>query len=324
MSPENPETQRSDGSPLAVSVRGLTRDFGPLRAVNDLTLEVARGEIFGLVGPDGAGKTTVMRVLCGLVDPTCGEVEVAGFPVMKQAAAVRDRIGYMAQRFGLYMDLTVAENISFYADLFGLDPRVVDEKTRFLLELTRMAPFRERKAGQLSGGMKQKLALICSLLHEPELLILDEPTNGVDPVSRRDFWIILHQLVKKGITVLVSTSYLDEAERCNRVGLMHQGVMIVCDAPDRLAAQLRERCYMLQSSNPRTARAYLLERPDILSVEPSGSSLHLFLSPEQIDPGRLRLDLERRGIRVETLREIRPTVEDIFIALIRQRSQEAA
>jgi len=212
----------------------LTRRFGELTAVDHLNLTVAPGEIFGLVGPDGAGKTTTLRLLCGLIDPTEGSARVAGHDVAREPQAVKDQIGYMAQRFGLYGDLTVEENMVFYSDLFGIRGARRDELTAELLRMTRMEPFRGRQAGKLSGGMKQKLALMCTLLHRPQILFLDEPTNGVDPVSRRDFWAILYQLLKEGITVFMTTAYLDEAERCNRVGLMYKGKLIRCQAPEQM------------------------------------------------------------------------------------------
>jgi len=217
-----------------IETRDLTKRFGELTAVDHLSLTVTRGEIFGLVGPDGAGKTTTLRMLCGLMDPTEGGAQVAGHDVVREAQAVKDRIGYMAQRFGLYGDLTVGENMVFYADLFGIAGKDRETLSAELLRMTRMEPFRERHAGKLSGGMKQKLALMCTLLHRPEILFLDEPTNGVDPVSRRDFWAILYQLLKDGITIFMTTAYLDEAERCNRVGLMHKGKLIRCEAPEEL------------------------------------------------------------------------------------------
>src|SRR6476619_3153723 len=217
-----------------VETHGLTRRFGDLVAVDHLDLMVARGEIFGLVGPDGAGKTTTLRMLCGLMEPSEGSAQVAGHDVVREPQAVKDQIGYMAQRFGLYQDLTVEENMHFYADLFGIGNAERERMIPPLLEMTRMAPFRDRYAGRLSGGMKQKLALMCTLLHRPQILFLDEPTNGVDPVSRRDFWAILYQLLKDGITIFMTTSYLDEAERCNRVGLMHRGKLIRCEAPEEL------------------------------------------------------------------------------------------
>ena len=220
--------------PAIIETRDLTRRFGPLTAVDRLNLTVAQGEIFGLVGPDGAGKTTTLRMLCGLMDPTEGSATVAGYDTARQSQLVKDQIGYMAQRFGLYLDLSVQENMDFYADLFGIVGQERAELTTRLLRMTRMDPFRARLAGRLSGGMKQKLALMCTLLHRPRILFLDEPTNGVDPVSRRDFWTILYQLLKDGITIFMSTAYLDEAERCNRVGLMHRGRLVRCDTPEVL------------------------------------------------------------------------------------------
>ena len=198
---------------------------------------MAQGEIFGLVGPDGAGKTTTLRMLCGLMDPSEGSARVAGHDVARESQAVKDQIGYMAQRFGLYQDLTVEENMIFYADLFDITGQTRADLTAQLLRMTRMEPFRARQAGQLSGGMKQKLALMCTLLHRPQILFLDEPTNGVDPVSRRDFWAILYQLLKDGITIFMTTAYLDEAERCNRVGLMHKGKLIRCSTPEAMKAE---------------------------------------------------------------------------------------
>ncbi len=215
-----------------IETRDLTRRFGALTAVDRLNLAIGRGEIFGLVGPDGAGKTTTLRMLCGLLDPTSGEAHVGGYDVARDPDRVKDRIGYMAQRFGLYGDLTVQENMDFYADVFGITAQERAEIAPRLLQMTRMEPFRDRLAARLSGGMKQKLALMCTLLHKPEILFLDEPTNGVDPVSRRDFWTILYQLLKDGMTIVMTTAYLDEAERANRVGLMHRGRLIRCDTPE--------------------------------------------------------------------------------------------
>ena len=219
-----------------IETHGLTRRFGTLTAVDHLDLSVAPGEIFGLVGPDGAGKTTTLRLLCGLMDATEGTARVAGYDVAREPQAVKDQIGYMAQRFGLYGDLSVQENMDFYADLFGIVGAQRIELEASLLRMTRMEPFRGRLGSRLSGGMKQKLALMCTLLHRPRILFLDEPTNGVDPLSRRDFWTILYQLLKDGITIVMTTAYLDEAERCNRVGLMHRGKLIRSDTPEAVRA----------------------------------------------------------------------------------------
>jgi ABC-2 type transport system ATP-binding protein len=300
-----------------VEARGLTRRFGPLTAVDELNLEVSPGEIFGLVGPDGAGKTTTLRLLTGLINPTSGEARIGGHDVSRETRAVRDQIGYMAQRFGLYPDLTVKENIGFYADLFGVGKKELDAVVPRLLHMTRMEPFVARYAGRLSGGMKQKLALICTLLHRPRLLLLDEPTNGVDPVSRRDFWAILYELVKGGITVFVTTAYLDEAERCNRVGLMHRGRLICCDTPEALRRPFLGVCYEVQPSDQRAARLCLQGVPGVTAVETSGPSLHLFLAPSATSPEALQQTLERSGFGPAAFRSISPSLEDVFIAQVR-------
>jgi ABC-2 type transport system ATP-binding protein len=296
----------------------LSRRFAELTAVDGFNIEIPAGEIFGLVGPDGAGKTTTLRLLCGLLDPTSGEAWVTGRNVARELDAVKDQIGYMAQRFGLYGDLTVDENMFFYSDLFGLSKTEREPLIQRLLRMTRMEPFRARRAANLSGGMKQKLALMCTLLHHPKVLFLDEPTNGVDPVSRRDFWAILYQLVRDGLTVFVTTAYLDEAERCNRVGLMNQGRMITCDSPRALKHNLKETCYEIETADPRTARALLTSQPGVLSVEPYGAKLHMFLAPGQF-PDALQNMLNQQC----TFRVIVPSLEDVFIGLVR-KSQNAA
>lgn len=305
-----------------IRARDLTRRFDALTAVDRLNLEIARGEIFGLVGPDGAGKTTTLRVLTGLLDPTEGEAWVAGHDVARDPQAVKDSIGYMAQRFGLYSDLTVDENMAFYADLFGI---TIAERARLLpdlLRMTRMEPFRNRQAGKLSGGMKQKLGLMCTLLHRPEILFLDEPTNGVDPVSRRDFWAILYQLVKDGITVLVTTAYLDEAERCNRVGLMYRGRLIQCDEPEAARHKVPEDCYRVEAPDPRAAREILSQCEGVLCVEPSGATLHLFLNAQRTSPEQLKSKLDASGRGPGSFQRIVPSLEDVFIALVRKAERQ--
>jgi len=305
-----------------IKVRDLTRRFGDLTAVDRLNLEVARGEIFGLVGPDGAGKTTTLRMLCTLMEITEGEIQIAGYDVARDTDAVKDRIGYMAQRFGLYGDLTVEENMVFYSDLFSITGREREELMERLLRMTRMEPFRKRQAGRLSGGMKQKLALMCTLLHHPQILFLDEPTNGVDPVSRRDFWAILYQLVRDGLTVFLTTAYLDEAERCNRVGFMYKGRMIQCDSPDALKNNLEEECYEIRSSDQRAAREALENLNGVVSVAPSGAALHLFLSPSETSVAELEHTLEEKRIRAAEFNRIMPSLEDVFIALAHKASAE--
>jgi len=308
---------------MMVRAENLTRRFGALTAVDCLNLAVSEGEIFGLVGPDGAGKTTTLRLLSGLLESTDGRAFVAGHDVKKEEERIKDVIGYMAQRFGLYIDLTVRENMEFYADLFGISAEEHRALASRLLKMTRMEPFRHRPAAKLSGGMKQKLALMCALLHRPQVLFLDEPTNGVDPVSRRDFWAILYRLVKDGMTVVVTTAYLDEAERCNRVGLMHNGHLIRCDSPDALRRHFDLPCFEVQGRDLKEAKGLLEKSAGVRSVEPAGASLHLFLSPDVTSPALLESALAASGFGPVSFREITPSLEDVFIASIR-RSGDAS
>ena len=301
-----------------IQATNLTRRFGALTAVDHLSLAVEEGEIFALVGPDGAGKTTTLRLLCGLMDPTEGSAVVAGHDVTKETDLVKDQIGYMAQRFGLYGDLTVDENMFFYSDLFGVVGRERDELTARLLKMTRMEPFRGRHAAKLSGGMKQKLALMCTLLHKPRVLFLDEPTNGVDPVSRRDFWAILYQLVRDGLTVLVTTAYLDEAERANRVGFMHRGRMIRCDAPSALRDDLDHAYYRIDSDDPHKTRESLLKQPGVVTVQPAGGELRLIVDERSASAEELARVTPFRWKRIE------PSLEDVFIATVQEEETARA
>ncbi len=224
-----------------IKTKDLTRKFGDVTAVNGLTLEVERGEIFGLVGPDGAGKTTTMRLLTGILEPTSGEAQVGGYDVVKESEKIKENIAYMSQRFGLYGDLTVMENINFYADIYCVPKKERPQRIKRLLDFSNLTPFKDRLARNLSGGMKQKLGLACALIHTPKILFLDEPTNGVDPVSRRDFWQILYQLLKEKVTIFYSTAYLDEAERCKRIGLIHKGRLLRCDTPSNIKKEKNAR-----------------------------------------------------------------------------------
>lgn len=295
-----------------VIAENLTRVFGKVTAVSGLNIAVAEGEIFALVGPDGAGKTTTLRMLCGLMNPTEGRCVVTGLDVAKSPDEVKDHIGYMAQKFGLYTDLTVQENMDFYGDLFGIVGKERAELAANLLKMTRMEPFRDRQAGKLSGGMKQKLALMCTLLHKPRVLFLDEPTNGVDPVSRRDFWAILYSLVKDGLTVMVATAYLDEAERANRVGMMHLGKLIRCATPAALRSELAEACYSVTSTDLRRTRVALEGQVGVVTVQPSGADLHVFLDEAKASIERLA---SAHGF---AFRRISPSLEDVFIALVKR------
>lgn len=218
----------------AIKTAGLTKKFDSVAAVDNLNLEIEEGEIFGLVGPDGAGKTTTLRLLTGILEPTSGEAWVCGKHIVKESESLKDNIAYMSQRFGLYEDLTVMENLNFYADIFDVPIKERARRIERLMSFSGLAPFTKRLARHLSGGMKQKLGLSCALIHTPKVIFLDEPTSGVDPVSRRDFWQILYQLLKENVSILFSTSYLDEAERCKRVGLIHKGRLLQCDAPAQI------------------------------------------------------------------------------------------
>ena len=219
---------------VTIKAENLTRKFGELIALDHLNLQVEEGEIFGLVGPDGAGKSTTMRLLTGILDPTEGQAWVCDKHTVKEAEKLKENIAYMSQRFGLYEELTVLENINFYADVYGVAKETRERDIEKFLGFSGLLPFKQRFAGKLSGGMKQKLGLACALIHTPRVLFLDEPTNGVDPVSRRDFWNILYDLLKEKVTIFCSTCYLDEAERCRRVGLMHKGKLLRCDTPEKI------------------------------------------------------------------------------------------
>jgi ABC-2 type transport system ATP-binding protein len=307
-----------------VSVQGMTRHYGKTVAAEDVTFEVRRGEMFGLIGPDGAGKTTTMRVILGLLAPHAGSVRTCGLEPVRQGTQLSRKIGYLSQRFSLYGDLTVDENISFFASIHGVKgwkPRR-DE----LLDLLRMTPFRGRLADRLSGGMKQKLALACTLVHTPELLVLDEPTTGVDPVSRRDFWKILAHLQRDGLTLLVTTPYLDEAERCQRIALMDKGRLLTVDSPAHLKEEDGGTIVEILARPKRPALERLLQRPEVADVQSFGERLHATL--KGVEPAgaeaaasRLAADLTEHGIEVESARAVLPTLEDIFIARIEERVQ---
>src|ERR1039458_7891022 len=247
---------QSSSSP-AIKAEGLAKSFPGVRAVDSLSFDVCAGEIFGLVGPDGAGKTTTLRMLAGIMPPDSGHVTVAGCDVVHDPEGAKRALSYMPQRFGLYEDLTVDENVRFYADLFGVKRTEREKRSLELLRAAGMSEFRKRLAGKLSGGMKQKLGLVCALIHRPKVILLDEPTTGVDPVSRRDFWRILYELVIEGVAILTSTAYLDEAERCHRVALMHQGRLLFCDTPASLKAGFSKGVLSVTSPDPRGLRNLL-------------------------------------------------------------------
>jgi ABC-2 type transport system ATP-binding protein len=302
----------------AIIAEGLTKSFADVRAVDHLSFEVHAGEIFGLVGPDGAGKTTTLRMLAGIMPPDEGTASVAGFDVVHDPENAKRHLSYMPQRFGLYEDLTVDENIRFYADLFGVNRTEREERSSSLLQAAGMREFRRRLAGKLSGGMKQKLGLVCALIHRPKIILLDEPTTGVDPVSRRDFWRILYELVSEGVAILTSTAYLDEAERCHRVSLLHQGKLLFCDTPDNLKAKLGKSVLSITSSEPRRLRAELEGAVGISSLALTGDGVHVM-----VDDGARRIPefearLKNASVPFSTIQQVTPTIEDLFVDAVRQ------
>ncbi len=302
--------------PSIIQTTGLRRTFGNVVAVDGLDLDVADGEIFGLVGPDGAGKTTTMRMLTGILAPTAGGARVAGHDVSRDDDRLKDDIGYMSQRFGLYPDLTVSENISFYADIYGVPARGRAEKVDQLLGFSHLTPFKHRQAGNLSGGMKQKLGLACALIHTPRVLFLDEPTNGVDPVSRRDFWRILYQLVREGVTIFVSTAYLDEAERCNRLALLHEGRLLGVGTPSEVKGLMPGGLFEVRSSNPRRAAALLRGALPDAVVGLFGDSVHLSMPDGKTVETRVRDTITGAGLEFISFRPIEPSLEDVFVAVV--------
>jgi len=300
---------------IAITTSDLSKYFNSTPAVSNLNVTVSRGELYGLVGPDGAGKTTTMRMLAGIMEPSSGDAVVAGFSVRSAPEGVKERIGYMSQRFGLYEDLTVMENMLFYADLYEVPKSERPSRIERLLGFSNLGPFQKRLAGALSGGMKQKLGLACALIHTPEVLILDEPTNGVDPVSRRDFWKILYDLLRQGVAVLVSTSYLDEAERCTRIGLMHKGKIIIEDDPQKVRRSLGITMIEIWPDQVKKAREVAGAMPEVTRIGMYGDRLHIGLASGS-SASAVFDGLEREDIRVKDHREILPSLEDVFIAMV--------
>jgi ABC-2 type transport system ATP-binding protein len=306
----------------AIVVSALAKRFGEVRAVEQLTFDVHAGEIFGLVGPDGAGKTTTLRMLAGVLAADSGSAIVVGYDVVRDPEGAKHHLSYMSQRFGLYEDLTVDENIRFYADLFGVGRKKRQPRATELLAAAGLSDFRSRLAGNLSGGMKQKLGLVCALIHTPKVILLDEPTNGVDPVSRRDFWRILYSLVAEGVAILTSTSYLDEAERCHRVGLLYRGHMLFCDRPEALKRRFPGEILAVHASQPGRVRDALATAPAVRSALLVGDHVHLFVDNAARRLAELRARLEAGAVSYDSIEPVAPTIEDVFVSALEGERRE--
>ncbi len=303
--------------PYAVEVEQLTKTFGDFVAVDHISFRVSEGEIFGFLGPNGSGKTTTIRMLCGLLLPTSGRATVLGYDVARRPEEVKARIGYMSQRFSLYGDLTVRENLEFYAGIYRLPRRQAQRRIRDFLQLVGLAGREDARVEHLSGGLRQRLALGCAILHEPRMLFLDEPTAGVDPASRREFWDLIYEMAGRGITVFVTTHYMDEAEHCHTVGLMYQGKLVACDSPAGLKAQaMRGQVWELDCEPLVSALDLLPAVSKVQEVAIYGSLLHV-IAEDGAGPA-IRAALEEHGVRVSRLEAISPTLEDVFISLVRQ------
>ena len=308
----------------AIALDRVTKKYGEVPAVRALSLSVESGEMFGLIGPDGAGKTTSIRLMCGLLKVDAGSVRMLERDPVTQHLEVTQSVGYLSQRFSLYGDLTVDENIAFFAEIHGLrmsNSGIKDRRTR-LLELTQLAPFRDRLADQLSGGMKQKLALACTLVHEPKIILLDEPTTGVDPVSRREFWKLLSEFLSQGITILMATPYLDEAERCSRVALLHEGRLLALDTPAALRASLKGEVMEVIAAERDRSTDVLQRLPGVVEVQLFGERAHVRLTPDSPlgDPDRLAAELKQAGVVPESVRRVPTSLEDVFIARVTAKS----
>ena len=297
----------------AIAIERVTKRYGAATGVRDLSLQVERGEMFGLIGPDGAGKTTTIRLACGLLAADSGSIRVLGLDPVREHRPLTSRVGYFSQRFSLYGDLSIDENMAFFAEAHGLfDYRARRDR---LLDLTGLAPFRRRLADQLSGGMKQKLALACTLVHQPDLIVLDEPTTGVDPVSRRELWKLLSEFLAQGVTIVMATPYLDEAERCSRVALLHDGTLLAVDRPSDLRAALPGAMFEVLTPDHRRAAAVLRTMAGVLDVQMFGERAHVRVESAEGQTGeRLAAAARGLGLEVESVRPIATSLEDVFMA----------
>ena len=304
-----------------IQTQGLTRNFKKTCAVDGLDLSIGKGELFGLVGPDGAGKTTTLRLLAGLLDLNGGEATVAGFNLRKEHESIKKEIGYMAQQFSLYAELTVLENLRFFAEIYDVPSEEIAERTENLLQFARLTEFTERRAAHLSGGMQKKLALACTLIHEPKILLLDEPTTGVDPISRREFWDILTNLHLNGTTIIVSTPYMDEADRCSRVGLIYEGKLVICDSPRKIKNELSGEMVEFLTDDWQKAKKIVGKLPGVLEAQTYGEALHLLVDNGEKRLAEITRALTKEGIKFRGARIAPVRMEEAFISLI-QRLEE--
>ena len=322
----------SNGNQIIIKTENLTKRFKNVTAVDGLNLEIKQGRIFGLVGPDGSGKTTTMRMLAAIMDPSEGDATIAGFNLRKQAEQIKEHIGYMAQQFALYGDLSVLENLNFFADVYGVRGKKRKQRIEMLLEFARLTEFTNRRAGRLSGGMKKKLGLACALIHEPDILYLDEPTTGVDPVSRREFWDILANLHVDGTTILVNTPYMDEAERCSRVGLMYKGKLIEQGTPNQIKALIPGELMEFKPTSDsvwgvgllRKANKILSTQEGVLEVQTYGDLMHVFVDNIEQRHSQLETALAAEQINMTNFRHTAPRMEEAFISLIGKMEQQPA
>ncbi len=306
-----------------VRANQLSKQFATVTAVDSLSFTVRRGEIVALVGPDGAGKTTTMRMLASVMRPSSGDAWVCGFHTVAEAEQVKRRIGYVSQQFGLYADLSVMENVRFYADVYCVPRCGFHQRAETLLEFSGLAPFRRRLAQHLSGGMKQKLSLVCALIHTPEVLLLDEPTNGVDPVSRRDFWRILYQLShREQVTVFLSTAYLDEAERAARVALIHNGQLLAYGSPAEVKQLVHQTILEIRCTQPRRAAALLRKELPPAAVSQFGDRIHVAADPAGRVARAVQQVLEAAGIEATEIRPVEPSLEDVFVWVLGDAERE--
>jgi len=309
----------------AVVVKDLKRRFGGFMAVNGISFEVAKGEVFGFLGPNGAGKSTTIRMLCGILAPSGGTGTVAGFDVRTEAEQIKSHIGYMSQRFSLYEDLTVEENIDFYGGIYRIAPEKKKERKEWVIEMAGLQQHRNSRTAILSGGWKQRLALGCAILHEPPIIFLDEPTSGVDPISRRQFWDLIYDLSGKGVTTFVTTHYMDEAEYCDRLGLIYRGELIAMGTPETLKAQLmREEVLEVLCERPQEAMEEIEKVPGIKEVALFGKGLHVVAEDGKAASLAVGGLLAERGYRIERIEKIVPSLEDVFVSLIEARDRAEA